>query len=486
MTRPDDIPAILDQLCETYDASAAALRQALAAYVSSGARPDPAARAEGCFAYPELRIDYEPAAEPPSPARAFARFNQPGIYTTSVARPALLRGYLHGQLEHLVRDYPVRVSVGKSASEIPYPYVLDGAEIELGEVGAAELSRWFPSSELVHIGDEIADGAWDVARHATRPLSLFDGPRTDFSVARLKHYTGTPAEHFQHFVLFTNYARYVDEFVGFAIDELRRPDTPYESLSVPGGLFRPDDLDHAEAQIARGNWRRHQMPAYHLMGGGEGGGGGITLVNIGVGPSNAKTICDHIAVLRPEVWLMIGHCGGLRPSQAIGDYVLAHAYLRDDHLLDDVLPVEIPLPAIAEVQRALFEAAMSVTGEDEDSLKKRLRTGTVVTTDDRNWELRYTLSALRFNQSRAVGIDMESATVAAQGYRFRVPYGTLLCVSDKPLHGELKLPGQANAFYDRAISQHLRIGIEALLLLKREGDALHSRKLRSFDEPPFR
>jgi AMP nucleosidase len=110
----------------------------------------------------------------------------------------------------------------------------------------------------------------------------------------------------------------------------------------------------------------------------------------------------------------------------------------------------------------------------------------VVTTDDRNWELRFTLSALRFNQSRAVAIDMESATVAAQGYRFRVPYGTLLCVSDKPLHGEIKLPGQANAFYERAISQHLRIGIEALRILKREGAALHSRKLRAFDEPPFR
>ena len=109
-----------------------------------------------------------------------------------------------------------------------------------------------------------------------------------------------------------------------------------------------------------------------------------------------------------------------------------------------------------------------------------------MTTDDRNWELRYAASALRFNQSRAVAIDMESATVAAQGYRFRVPYGTLLCVSDKPLHGELKLPGQANAFYERAISQHLRIGIETLNLLQREGEDLHSRKLRSFDEPPLR
>jgi AMP nucleosidase len=225
------------------------------------------------------------------------------------------------------------------------------------------------------------------------------------------------------------------------------------------------------------------MPAYHLMAPGR---RGISLINIGVGPSNAKTITDHLAVLRPQAWLMIGHCGGLRSTQAIGDYVLAHAYLRDDHVLDEVLPPEIPIPPIAEVQVALQRAAEIVTGESGDLLKARLRTGTVVTTDDRNWELRYSLSALRFNQSRAVAIDMESATIAAQGYRFRTPYGTLLCVSDKPLHGEIKLPGAANAFYERAISQHLRIGVVAMDLLREEGPRLHSRKLRSFDEPPFR
>jgi AMP nucleosidase len=183
---------------------------------------------------------------------------------------------------------------------------------------------------------------------------------------------------------------------------------------------------------------------------------------------------------------MIGHCGGLRSSQTIGDYVLAHAYLRDDHVLDDILPPEIPIPPIAEVQVALHRAAEIVTGESGDELKARLRTGTVVTTDDRNWELRYSLSALRFNQSRAVAIDMECATISAQGYRFRTPYGALLCVSDKPLHGEIKLPGQANAFYERAISQHLRIGVVTMDLLRQEGPRLHSRKLRSFDEPPFR
>lgn len=483
MNAPTDIALVVTQLQQIYDQSVSNLRAALDAFVQDGTIPDSEERANGCFAYPELRIEYGPGDPRPSPARAFARLNQPGIYASSIARPELFRDYLEIQLAHLAGDYGVKISVGRSPSEIPYPYVIDSGQLELGGIGSTELSRWFPSTELVHIGDEIVDGAWDFSQHSTRPLALFDGPRTDFSLARLRHYTGTPAEHVQHFVLFTNYVRYVDEFVRFAVEALRDPASPYTALSVPGGLYERGDLTDAEAQIAAGTWRRHQMPAYHLMAEGR---GGITLVNIGVGPSNAKTICDHIAVLRPQVWLMIGHCGGLRPSQTIGDYVLAHAYLRDDHVLDDVLPVEIPIPAIAEVQKGLFEAAMQVTGEEEEVLKKRLRTGTVVTTDDRNWELRYTSSALRFNQSRAVAIDMESATVAAQGYRFRVPYGTLLCVSDKPVHGELKLPGQANAFYERAISQHLRIGIETLNLLKHEGDALHSRKLRSFDEPPLR
>ena len=127
-----------------------------------------------------------------------------------------------------------------------------------------------------------------------------------------------------------------------------------------------------------------------------------------------------------------------------------------------------------------------MTGERGDALKQRLRTGTVVSYDDRNWELRWSQERRRINLSRAIAVDMESGTLAAQGYRLRVPYGTLLCVSDKPLHGEIKLPGTANAFYQRAVSEHLRIGIAALDLLRDNMAALHSRKLRSFDEPPFR
>ncbi|MET0271106.1 MAG: AMP nucleosidase, partial [Sphingomonas sp.] len=366
--------------------------------------------------------------------------------------------------------------------EIPYPYVLDaGHDVDLTGAAAVELARIFPANELSNIGDEIADGLWDGPEGASRPLARFDAQRTAFSLARLRHYTGTPPAHVQNYVLFTNYHRYVDEFVRWAASQLSE-DGPWRLLSCAGGLElrAGDDVEAATADSA---WRRHQMPAWHLVGPDR---SGITLVNIGVGPANAKTITDHLAVMRPEAWLMIGHCGGLRPSQRIGDYVLAHAYLRDDHVLDDVLPPEIPVPAIAEIQVALQRGAEIVSGETGEQLKARLRTGTVVTTDDRNWELRYARSALRFNRSRAVAIDMESATLAAQGYRFRVPYGTLLCVSDKPIHGEIKLPGQANRFYERAISEHLRIGIAAIGELRAAGESLHSRKLRAFNEPPFR
>ena len=116
-----------------------------------------------------------------------------------------------------------------------------------------------------------------------------------------------------------------------------------------------------------------------------------------------------------------------------------------------------------------------------------LRTGTVATTDNRNWELdAQNTPARRFSQSRAVAIDMESATVAANGFRFRVPYGTLLCVSDKPMHGEIKLPGMADRFYRERVDQHLRIGIKALELLRQRATGqLHSRKLRSFQEVAF-
>jgi AMP nucleosidase len=473
----------VEQLEALYQQSVSRLRAALNHYVHTGERPDPISRANGAFVYPQIRLSHDGLHDPGPLGRAYGRLSAPGSYAISVTQPALFGSYLAEQIDMLVDDYGVQVEVGPSGQEIPYNFVLDaGSDLDLAGVAASDLARIFPSTDLSRIGDELADGLWLQNADDPRPLALFDAQRVDFSLARLRHYTGTPAGHVQNYILFTNYHRYVDEFVSWAVEELNG-DNRYTMLSGAGGLgVRPGDADPLSA-IADSAWRKHQMPAYHLVAPDH---SGITLVNIGVGPSNAKTITDHLAVMRPAAWLMIGHCGGLRPSQRIGDYVLAHAYLRDDHVLDAVLPPEIPIPAIAEVQQALTRAAEIVSGESREQLKLRMRTGTVVTSDDRNWELRYTASALRFSQSRAVAIDMESATVAAQGYRFRVPYGTLLCVSDKPIHGEIKLPGQANRFYERAIAEHLQIGIAAVDQLRGEGARLHSRKLRAFNEPPFR
>ena len=226
------------------------------------------------------------------------------------------------------------------------------------------------------------------------------------------------------------------------------------------------------------------MPAFHLV---EPDHSGIAMINIGTGPSNARNITDHVAVMQPYAWLMLGHCAGLRNTQKLGGYVLAPGYVREDHVLDEELPVWVPIPALAEMQVALEQAVGEVTGHTGFELKRVMRTGTVASVDNRNWELGDHAAIIRrLSQSRAVALDMESAAIAANGFRFRVPYGTLLCVSDKPLHGELKLPGMATAFYRTQVNQHLQIGIRAIQkLAAMPPETLHSRKLRSFFETAF-
>jgi AMP nucleosidase len=476
--------AAVDRLERLYSEATGALAAALERYLATGEPPSVQARAG--FRYPLLRIQHRDGISTPTVnRRAFARLQRPGIYETTITHPHAFRRYLLEQLCPLIEEYGARVEVSVSAQEIPYPYVLERTdEFVSGRITSADLARHFPTPQLATVGDEIADGEWEFREGQARPLSLFDAARVDYSLRRLVHYTGSDWRHVQQWILLTNYHRYVDQFVRWGREQLAATASPFR-LVLPGDVLieRGHSQSHADALVAGCAWHRFQMPAYHLV---APNGAGVTLVNIGVGPSNAKNITDHLAVLRPNCWLMVGHCGGLRDTQRIGDYVLAHAYLRQDHILDALVPREVPIPALAEIQIALQDAAAHITGARGEALKGLLRTGTVVTNDDRNWELRFTQERKRINLSRAIAVDMESGTIAAQGLRLRVPYGTLLCVSDKPLHGEIKLPGAANVFYERAVAQHLQIGLKALDLLRDRGNTLHSRKLRSFDEPPFR
>ncbi len=476
--------AAVDQLEERYQIAAAALERAFDSYLHRS-KP-PSAKERSAFRYPLLRVLYNDVPEPPPMSRrAFAKLQRPGVYETTITHPGYFRDYLLEQLRPLVSEYGAEIEVAESDQEIPYPYVLERThEVTEAGVNAGELARHFPTPNLALVGDQIADGLVSSEPGASYPLALFDAVRVDFSLRRLVHYTGSDWRNTQRWLLLTNYHRYVDQFVRLAVEQLQGGGA-FEQLVLPDNIKidRGTPTAEAEERIAASQWQKYQMPAYHLVGA---RGEGVTLVNIGVGPSNAKNITDHLAVLRPHCWLMVGHCGGLRESQSIGDYVLAHAYLRQDRILDALVPPEVPIPALAEIQVALQDAAAKVTGQHGDTLKQRLRTGTVVTNDDRNWELRFAQQRRLINISRAIAVDMESGTIAAQGFRLRVPYGTLLCVSDKPLHGEIKLPGAANAFYETAVAQHLEIGLEAIGLLKTRLDTLHSRKLRSFEEPPFR
>jgi AMP nucleosidase len=331
------------------------------------------------------------------------------------AKPAAIRWYLERELSRLAEaGARITVEPGRMAKDLRDPALTTAVD----------------------------ETSWDLRR---KKLFLFPPERMELSIDRLEHYTGTVARDFQRYVLLTNYAWHVEEF------RKQFPDAK--------------GPDH----------EGRQMPAWHHT---RAGRDGITIVNIGVGPSNAKTITDHIAVLRPDLVLMIGHAGGLRNHQEIGDLVLANAFLRDDRVLDEVLPLSIPVVPNHTLNALLLDEI------SERGLRSRM--GTVYTTANRNWELQLAGVAERLRLSRAIAVDMESATVAANGFRYRIPVATLLAVSDKPLHGLPKLNEQAQTFYANTRRQHVQIATATIARVReRHPEGLPAADIRSPDEPLF-
>jgi AMP nucleosidase len=319
-------------------------------------------------------------------------------------------------------------------------------ERELGRLAAtgARISV-SPGREAVNMRDPgfglaVDETQWDLRR---KKLFLFPPERMALSIDRLEHYTGTSAGLFQRYVLLTNYDWHVEEFRG-ALPHCAGPDRP-----------------------------GRQMPAWHHV---LPGNTGVSMVNVGVGPSNAKTITDHLAVLRPDMALMIGHCAGLRNHQEIGDLVLASAYMRDDRVLDDLLPLSVPVVANHTLNSLLLD---ELTARD-----LRSRMGIVFTTANRNWELHLAVVHDQLRASRALAVDMESATVAANGFRYRIPTATLLAVSDKPLHARPKNAADAQEFYTASRRQHVDIAISVTRKVSQlYPGGLPSAGLRSPDEP---
>ncbi len=474
-----DAEAAVDQLIHLYKQSTHFLRAAFAQYLT-GELPPHKHRAY----YPEIRFRTSTFARADS-RLSYGHVDQPGLYTTTVTQPVLFRGYLIHQLLLLIKNHNEPVEVVMSDVPIPLHFALEAGSalaVQRPQQITTSLRDTFDVPDIAQVNDYIVNGTHEIKPGLPMPLAPFTAQRVDYSLHRLVHYTATSPEHFQNYVLFTNYPFYIDEFCRLARDLMASGDSRYHSFVEPGNVITLNG--ESEPSSGTPPPRQSQMPAFHLK---AGKSRGITLVNIGVGPSNAKTITDHIAVLRPHAWLMLGHCAGLRNTQELGDYVLAHAYVREDKVLDADIPVWVPIPALAEVQQALEGAVAEITGLEGYELKRIMRTGTVASIDNRNWELQDQKEPVRrLSQSRAVALDMESATIAANGFRLRVPYGTLLCVSDKPLQGELKLPGMASEFYQTQVSQHLEIGMLAMQKMSEmKAEKLHSRKLRSFFETAF-
>jgi AMP nucleosidase len=485
-TRHTDPHSALEQVRALYSQQIAHLREAVQRFTAGESLPS---RVRACYPYVRVQVESGvPHSELENIGLSYGFVAGAGCYETTLTRPDLYADYYRDQFRLLLENHRVELEIGTSTQPIPVHFSFaenDHIEGTMPPDRRRLMRDLFDLPDLAAMDDGIANGTSVAGPGQASPLALFTAARVDYSLHRLRHYTGCAPEWFQNFVLFTNYQFYIDEFVRLGHEAMADPGSEYTAFVEPGNV-----VTHRVGRSGSGHAtgvapaRLPQMPAYHLM---REGHGGITIVNIGVGPANAKTITDHIAVLRPHCWMMLGHCAGLRNSQQLGDYVLAHAYVREDHVLDEDLPLWVPIPALAEIQVALERAVADVTQCQGADLKRIMRTGTVASTDNRNWELLSGNRAQqRFSQTRAVALDMESATIAANGFRFRVPYGTLLCVSDKPLHGEIKLPGMANQFYRERVDQHLRIGMRAIEILRAGGSQrLHSRKLRSFDEVAF-
>lgn len=334
------------------------------------------------------------------------------------------------------------IITGEFAKPKAYRWYLSRELTKMAQKGAE--IKILPSRAKISLNDpslleSVDEDDWDFTQ---KKLFLFSAERIDLSLNRLQHYTGTKAEDFQRYILFTNYDMHVDVF------KEKYPDCVQPNRSV-------------------------QMPAYHHK---LPNNKGISLINIGVGPSNAKTITDHVAVLRPDLMIMVGHCGGLRNHQDIGDFVLATGFMRNDRVLDDSLPLPVPITPNYMLNIYLKEVL--------DNFNLNYRLGTVFTTANRNWEFSKKRAVELIHTSRSIAVDMESATVATNGFRYRIPNATLLCVSDKPLHGKPKLSDEAQHFYQNSKEMHLEIVIKAIEISKEQNpDGLPNASIRAFNEP---
>jgi AMP nucleosidase len=237
----------------------------------------------------------------------------------------------------------------------------------------------------------------------------------------LPRYTGRPLETFGKYFLLTNYNLYVELFA------------KWHNVSVEG---KDKNMPSATAD-------------------------GITIINFGMGSPNAATIMDLLSAVVPYADLFLGKCGGLKKKNKLGDLILPIAAIRSDGTSNDYLPQEVPALPAFKLQIAVSSAI--------SHFDKEYWTGTVYTTNRRVWEY-----DARFKKylvkTRAMAIDMETATIFTVGFANEIPVGALLLVSDQPMISTgIKTEKSDIKVTNEYVETHLKIGIESMKNIKKQG-----------------
>jgi len=237
----------------------------------------------------------------------------------------------------------------------------------------------------------------------------------------LPRYTGIPLEDFGQHILLTNFSHYLERFAAWYKVPIRGIDRPMPTATADG----------------------------------------ITMINYGMGSPNAATVMDLLSAVAPKAVLFLGKCGGLKKKNRIGDLVLPIAAIRAEGTSNDYLPPEVPAMPAFQLQRAVSTMIRDL-GHD-------YWTGTVFTTNRRVWEHDEVFKEY-LRKTRSMAIDMETATVFAAGFANGIPCGALLLVSDQPMIPEgVKTEASDRVVTEHFVEIHIRIGIEALKLVRRHG-----------------
>ena len=306
------------RISEIYDAACGLLKAHFDSFVA-GERDLP--KVDAC--YPYLGLDVPALSRRARNPLSYGAVPAPGTFGTTLTQPRLFRNYYLEQIRLLIENHGLPVSVGVSNRQVPLTFALESMTADLDADAVPRLADMFHLPDLSAIDDRIANGTARGAPGEPLPLSLFSADRVDFSLSRLRHYTGTAPEYFQRFVLFTNYQRYVDEFIEYGRREVETGEV-FRAFVEPGNAVTCNPRLTDQPSSGEPLERLPQMPAYHLVkdephGHHLGQYRGSARRTPKPSPTMSRCCGRHC-------WLMIGHCGGLRRTQRLGDYVLAHAY----------------------------------------------------------------------------------------------------------------------------------------------------------------